>query len=335
MSIPDGLAVREGQILAVIDGPPRTELHPVDAYLATLAPSARTTIRGCLNRLARIIAGRPDDKSVTAWDIPWWRSTASVATLILQRLNEQGWSPAHINKHLTAYRRVLYHCWRLDLMTTDQRDRASDIKNIEGSRLPAGRAVAAEEHDALLEVCDDGSPKGSRDAALIALMYATGARRDELSRLMLTDWDPAGRTLRVRGKRNKERLVPVAAEAVPWLRGWLWVRKWEPGPLFCQVRKNGAVVVRRLSGSAMRDVLDERCKQAQIQGATPHDFRRTMVGDLLDEGVDLATVQKIAGHVSPTTTARYDRREDATRLAAVDRLHMRQPKNTPGEGADL
>lgn len=52
----------------------------------------------------------------------------------------------------------------------------------------------------------------------------------------------------------------------------------------------------------------------------PHDLRRTFTGDLLESGADLSTVSKILGHMSPATTAGYDRRGQATRLAAVEKL---------------
>lgn len=127
------------------------------------------------------------------------------------------------------------------------------------------------------------------------------------------------------GKRNKERVVSVSLDAVAWLEAWLQVRRWDAGPLFCPTPRGGRVVLRRLCGQTIRDVLAERSKLAAVRDATPHDFRRTVIGDLLDLGVDVVLVSQLVGHADPKQTGGYDRRPQRAQRDAVDRLHLPQP----------
>jgi integrase len=168
-----------------------------------------------------------------------------------------------------------------------------------------------------------------RDAALLALVYGTGVRRAEAVALDLQDIGSEPGDLPVR--RGKGRKPPVASlpdSARPALEDWLKARGREPGPLFCPVRKNGALVrdpdgrLQRLSASAVREIMGERSTKAGVLRTAPHDLRRTWTGNLLDAGVDLSTVQKMAGHASPATTARYDRRGRATQRWAASQLHV-------------
>jgi integrase len=106
------------------------------------------------------------------------------------------------------------------------------------------------------------------------------------------------------------------------VRDWLAVRGAAPGPLLQPVRKGGGVQDRPLSAHAVRDLCRELARLAATEPFAPHDLRRTWTGDLLDASGGLAIVQQLAGHATPTTTARYDRRPEATRRRAAELLHV-------------
>jgi integrase/recombinase XerD len=79
---------------------------------------------------------------------------------------------------------------------------------------------------------------------------------------------------------------------------------------------------RRLSEQTVYDRLAHLALRAGVLRFSPHDCRRSLAGDLLDSGVDLATVQALLGHSSPATTARYDRRGERAVRNAADRVHV-------------
>lgn len=95
--------------------------------------------------------------------------------------------------------------------------------------------------------------------------------------------------------------------------------KWE-GALLAPVNKAGAVQPRAMTAQALMNRLKVQCEQAGIRTCSPHDLRRTFVSELLDAGVDITSVRRLAGHQSPTTTARYDRRGERAKKKAAEML---------------
>src|SRR5690606_2018930 len=301
--------------------PARPLRDPYQAYLDSLqSPESRRTMQGCLDRIARLITGDPRATGAgQPWELLRYEHTVRLRTL----MREQGWSPAHVNKHLVALRRVLKEAWRLGLMSGEDYQRAADLPSYAHTRVPAGRHVQPEILAAALAVCDeDPSPAGRRDGAMIATLYSTGCRRAEIAGLALADLDLDVRSLRVHGKGDKERLVYLTAEAAKRLELWLDVRGGAAGALFCPINKAGRLRHTHMTGQAIADIVSRRLSAAGASKRTPHDFRRTFIGELLDAGVDLATAQALVGHSSPATTARYDRRPERRRREAVDRLRI-------------
>ncbi|WP_219505345.1 tyrosine-type recombinase/integrase [Nonomuraea ceibae] len=181
-------------------------------------------------------------------------------------------------------------------------------------------------------------PATPADSAILATLYTSGLRREELVTRTLADWNPDEQSLRVLGRGNKERVAYVPADTARLIKDWVGVRGRTPGALFPPIRKGGQIRTTpdgrpaHMTGQAVRKILIKRIGQASKldpaildRRVAPHDFRRTFIGELLDAGVDLATAQALVGHSSPATTARYDRRPEKTRRAAVQRLRLPDP----------
>ncbi|MDP9842490.1 site-specific recombinase XerD [Streptosporangium lutulentum] len=303
---------------------------PYQVYLDSLTSAeSRRAMRGCLDRLAALISG--DEVSSGAGQ-PWHLLRYEHTVRLRALMTERGWSPSYVNKHLVALRRVLREAWRLGQMTAEEYQRAADLPTVEHTRLPTGQHVPPEVVGAALAACErDDSRAGLRDAALLAVLYSTGCRRAEIAGMTLGDYDPGSRSIRVRGKRDKERMVYLTTEAVGRMERWLAVRGRPAGALFCPIGKSGGLRIRdgepaAMTGQAIADILGKRLAEAGAAPRTPHDFRRTFIGELLDAGVDLATAQALVGHSSPATTARYDRRPERRRREAVDRIAMPAPR---------
>ncbi|HZE38911.1 MAG TPA: tyrosine-type recombinase/integrase [Stackebrandtia sp.] len=309
---------RHGQDLSPIG----TTADAYRAYLDSLpSPESRRTMAGCLDRVARLMSG---DEAATGAGQPWhllrYRHTSRLPAL----LREAGMAPSYINKHLVAVRRVLKEAWKLRLMSGEDYQQAASVESLAGQRLPRGRHIDGTVIAGALAACDaDDSPAGARDAAIIAVLHSTGCRRAEICGIGVDDLDLGERAIAVHGKGNKQRLVHLTVGAAERVGAWLAVRGRGEGALFNPIAKSGRLrrrdgALSAMSGQAIADMLARRVGG----GFTPHDFRRTFIGELLDAGVDVATTQQLVGHASPDTTVRYDRRPARRRRDAVDRLRL-------------
>jgi integrase len=305
--------------------------HPVTAYLNSLALSSRRPQLSALDWIARRAT-----QLYTSETMPWHRLRRPHVLKIRGLLGEQ-YQPATANRMLSALRGVLMECWQSQLMSIEDYQAATNIPAVRGESEPRGRHLSPGELHSLFEACSGPSKKGQghdstarrrRDAAFLALAYSCGLRRAETVAIDLADIDMVSGELRVRrGKGRKPRQLTLPPSALPALQDWLQVRGSEPGPLFCPVLKSGRLLgegdqLARLSPGGAWRICRERGLQARIPAPAPHDLRRTWIGDLLDLGVDLATVQRMAGHASASTTGRYDRRDRSVQRRAAALLQV-------------
>lgn len=296
----------------------RADLNPALVYLRGMNPKARRVQGNALSAIARLINPSLDIYSLNWQAIEYKHAQAIRADLI------ELYSPASVNRMLSALRGVAKQAWLMGLIEPDQYFRINEVKNVKGSTLPAGRALAGGEINALIQACImDPSPAGFRDAAIIAIMAVAGPRRNELVNLNLGDYDPESGALKIlHAKGNKQRIVYLDNGAAEALADWITLRGPQPGALFVAINKAGKLTYKTLTDQAIYNMLIKRANQAATNQFTPHDLRRTCITDLLEAGVDALLVAAIAGHASPDTTRKYDRRPEAAKQRAASLLHI-------------
>ncbi len=173
----------------------------------------------------------------------------------------------------------------------------------------------------------------ARDRAAFDLLYSTGIRVGELTRLSVRDFDRDRAELRVEGKGNRQRVVPIPGQALESLLTYLEPRV-RPGllnePLLLNARGG------RLSARGVRKILRRRLLEVGIaRSVTPHTLRHSYATHLLDADVDLRAIQELLGHERLSTTQRYTQ-VSAERLARVYRqAHPRSREQPDGSEYSL
>ena len=294
------------------------ERNPASVYLSSLAAGeGRRSMVSTLSQLAAMLGY--DDAESCPWQELRHHHVAALRVMLAKR-----YAPASANKSLAAIRGVLRAAWRLDLIPTEAYHRAIDVAPVRGVRLPAGRSLDASEIRALFSVCANGTAAGARDAAAFALLFGCGLRRAEAVALEMADHDARTGATRVLGKGNRERTVYVTGGAKAALDAWMAHRGLAvAGPILAPVSQSGVIDVGRgITPHSLMMRLRKRSEEAGIASCSPHDLRRSFVSAALDAGADLAMVQALAGHSSPATTARYDRRPETAKADAASLVHV-------------
>jgi integrase/recombinase XerC len=276
--------------------------HTVRAYLGD--------IRSLLEYTSRQGASRPADLGLAelrGWLAVQHESGAARTTLARRGAaaraftafaHRRGWLPTDPGPQLGTLktRRVLPHVLRQDEMAAilGGLDRAAPATEA----APATQAAPATEAEAATEAA-----VALRDAAVLELFYATGIRVSELCGLDPGHFDHGRRTVRVRGKGDKERTVPVGVPALRAVTRWLDAGR----PVLATAARGPALFLGvRVDPRAARRLVHDRLREAGASRDTgPHGLRHSAATHLLEGGADLRTVQEILGHSSPATTQIY------------------------------
>jgi integrase/recombinase XerD len=232
----------------------------------------------------------------------------------MRSLKRRGLSVATICRQLAAVRMF---CRYLVL----QRMLPNDVSSVVDSpkkwnRLPTIIDDAASRR--LIDTPDAGQDTfGLRDQAMLAMLYATGMRASEIAGLQVSDVNANVGVIRVMGKGSKERIVPVATEALVCLGNYLRVRSQVPPgaadskSLF--LSRSG----KKLAREDVFRIVRKYAVRSGVRGnVTPHTLRHCFATELLSHGADLRSVQEMLGHADIATTQIYTH-VDAARLRAI------------------
>ena len=174
-----------------------------------------------------------------------------------------------------------------------------------GKHLP--EVLSVEEIDAIEGIIDVSTPEGQRDRAAIEVLYSCGLRVSELCNLLLSDLYLDEGFLRVTGKGNKQRLVPISERAIRELKSWFVFRNSiniKPGEedyVFISAARK-----KHLSRITVFHNIKVYAEQAGIQKIiSPHTFRHSFATHLLEGGANLRAIQTMLGHESISTTEIY------------------------------
>lgn len=183
-------------------------------------------------------------------------------------------------------------------------------------RLPS--FLTYKEVENILESANGKDEAGLRDRAIMELLYSSGLRVGELVSLKIEDINIPEGTVKVRGKGNKERIVPIGSYALNSIFEYLKKRSIARTPFIFLNKKGG-----RITSRSVERIVNKYAKLAGIsKKVTPHVFRHSFATHLLDRGADLRTVQEMLGHSDIVTTQIYTH-------VTVQRLKQLYEKHSP------
>jgi integrase/recombinase XerD len=253
-----------------------------------------------------LAAYRCDLKGLAGWLVTRSRSLeeadqADLLSYIAER-HRQGHKARSSARLLSSMRRFYRYLIREGHCETDPTAKIDSPKT--GRPLPV--VLSEADVDALLAAPDTAEPVGLRDRAMMELLYASGLRVSELTELDLERVNLVQGVVRVQGKGNKERLVPVGEEAIEWLQKYLE----DARPVLLSGKHSERLFISRKAPGITRQAFWYRIKQYSLQAnirtqLSPHTLRHAFATHLVNHGADLRVVQMLLGHSDLSTTQIY------------------------------
>ena len=297
-----------------------SQLAALTGFIRHLQSEKRHSPRTCehyqrdLQRLISWLA----DNSLNDWS----ELSAHDVRRYVARLSRDGLSGRSIARHLSSIRRFYQYLLREGLASDNP---ALDIRAPKsGRRLP--RVADVDQIGQLLDATPE-DPLEIRDLAMFELMYSSGLRLAELAGADLSALDLKGPEIRVLGKGNKERVLPVGRKAVAALQQWLSCRR----ALVTEGEK-ALFVSQRGTRLSRRSIQGRLSRWGILHGADqrlhPHLLRHSFASHMLESSGDLRAVQELLGHADIATTQVYTHLDFQHLARVYDQSHPRARRRT-------
>lgn len=212
-------------------------------------------------------------------------------------------------------------------LTTEKYLEINPAEQIEAPKLSRKIPVFLTENEVqeFLGAIDLSHPQGSRNLAIFEMLYACGLRVSEVLQLRLSDLFLNEGFIRVIGKGQKTRLVPIGPYSIKRLEGYLEnrVSEYQPQPLYEDVlflNRRGRSLTRAMIFTLTKQIVEKTRIKKEI---SPHTFRHCFATHLLENGADLRAIQLMLGHESITTTEIYLHSSVEKLRDTIEKLHPR------------
>ncbi len=257
-----------------------------------------------------------DAASVTTSDVRAW----------IASMSRSGLSPRSLRRKTQAARAFFRWIQKQGIISNNP---AAEVQLAKiGRKLP--EFVREQEMENLLDnpILGGDPALNVRNKLIITILYSCGLRRDELAKITDADIDFHQKELRVHGKRDKTRIIPVADQLLDEIKEWQTIRDSlysfpSPAPLICSKRG-------KLSGRAIYEIVHKLLLGTGATHKSPHSIRHTFATSMLNNGAEINSVKELLGHSSLQSTQIYTHLTFSDIKKAYDAAHPRskQKKKT-------
>lgn len=227
---------------------------------------------------------------------------SDLVRLWIAHLVEEGIKPRSANRKLSAVKTFFNYLNKIGAAN------GNPAEKIRGPKTPK-KLPAFVHHEEMIRVIDDERAypdnfEGQRDRFIIELFYVTGIRKSELIGIKNSDVDNYTKTLRVTGKRNKQRIIPLSDDTVEKLKKYIQLRdrEIENKSSYLFVKKDGNPMYPKMIYNIVRKHLDSI---PTLSKRSPHVLRHSFATEMLNNGAEINAVKELLGHSSLASTEVY------------------------------